>query len=156
LTARRCLIWPIRPGDRNERASAASPLIAIPAVHEARELFPTGEIIGADEAQAIGLVNRVADDGDLLATTMTLARRIASMPHVALGYTKRNLAAAETGDFAASLELEALHQARCSQTEDHCPQSRHGPGHLCGVVTDGEAGSIRAGGAFWPRMLTTS
>jgi len=50
---------------------------------------------------------------------MTLARRIAGMPRVALGYSKKNLAAAETGDFAASLELEAVHQARCSQTEDH-------------------------------------
>jgi 2-(1,2-epoxy-1,2-dihydrophenyl)acetyl-CoA isomerase len=50
---------------------------------------------------------------------MTLARRIASMPRVALGYTKRNLAVAETGEFATSLEMEAFNQARCSQTADH-------------------------------------
>jgi 2-(1,2-epoxy-1,2-dihydrophenyl)acetyl-CoA isomerase len=86
---------------------------------KARELFFTGDIIDADEALRIGLVNKVADDTELLATTMTLARRIASMPHVALGYTKRNLAAAETGDFAASLDMEAFNQARCSQMEDH-------------------------------------
>ena len=41
------------------------------------------------------------------------------MPRVALGYTKKNLAAAETGDFAVSLDLEAFDQARCSQMEDH-------------------------------------
>ncbi len=41
------------------------------------------------------------------------------MPRVALGYTKKNLAAAETGDFAVSLDLEAFNQARCSQMEDH-------------------------------------
>jgi 2-(1,2-epoxy-1,2-dihydrophenyl)acetyl-CoA isomerase len=86
---------------------------------KARELFFTGDMIDADEALRIGLVNKVADDADLLETTITLARRIASMPRVALGYTKKNLAAAETGDFAASMEMEAFNQARCSQMEDH-------------------------------------
>jgi 2-(1,2-epoxy-1,2-dihydrophenyl)acetyl-CoA isomerase len=86
---------------------------------KARELFFTGDLINADEALQIGLVNKVVEDTDLLDATMALARRIASMPTMALGYTKKNLAAAETGDFPASLELEAIHQARCSQTEDH-------------------------------------
>ena len=85
----------------------------------ARELFFTGDMIDAGEALRIGLVNKVVDDADLLATTMAMARRIASMPHVALGYTKKNLALAETGDFAASLDMEAFNQARCSQMEDH-------------------------------------
>jgi 2-(1,2-epoxy-1,2-dihydrophenyl)acetyl-CoA isomerase len=76
-------------------------------------------MIDAEEALRIGLVNRVTEDTDLLATTMALAHRIAAMPHVALGYTKKNLAAAETGDFATSLDMEAFNQARCSQMEDH-------------------------------------
>jgi len=86
---------------------------------KARELFFTGDIIGADEAERIGLVNRVVDDAELHHTVMDMARRIAAMPPIAMGYTKRNLAAAETGSFADCLELETLHQARCSQTEDH-------------------------------------
>jgi 2-(1,2-epoxy-1,2-dihydrophenyl)acetyl-CoA isomerase len=86
---------------------------------KARELFFTGDMIDAEEAHRIGLVNKVVDDGDLAAATMTLAHRIAAMPHVALGYTKRNLAVAETGDFATSLDMEAFNQARCSQMEDH-------------------------------------
>ncbi len=86
---------------------------------KARELFFTGDVIDADEALRIGLVNKVVDDADLSQATMALAHRIAAMPHVALGYTKRNLAAAETGDFVTSLELEAFNQARCSQLEDH-------------------------------------
>jgi 2-(1,2-epoxy-1,2-dihydrophenyl)acetyl-CoA isomerase len=86
---------------------------------KARELFFTGDMIDAEEALQIGLVNKVAEDADLLAATMTLAHRIAAMPRVALGYTKKNLAAAETGDFATSLDLEAFNQARCSQMEDH-------------------------------------
>jgi 2-(1,2-epoxy-1,2-dihydrophenyl)acetyl-CoA isomerase len=86
---------------------------------KARELYFLGDMIGADEALSIGLVNRVADDAALLETTMAMARRIAAMPRITLGYAKKNLFAAETGDFASVLELEAFHQARCSQTEDH-------------------------------------
>lgn len=86
---------------------------------KARELFFTGDMIDADEALRIGLVNKVVDDAELLTTTMAMARRIASMPHVALGYTKRNLAAAETGDFVSCMDIEAFNQARCSQMEDH-------------------------------------
>ena len=86
---------------------------------KARELFFTGDMIDAEEALRIGLINKLAEDADLLAATMALAHRIAAMPRVALGYTKKNLAAAETGDFATSLDLEAFNQARCSQMEDH-------------------------------------
>ena len=86
---------------------------------KARELFFTGDMIDADEALRIGLVNKVVDDAELTTTTMAMARRIASMPHVALGYTKRNLAAAETGDFVGCMDIEAFNQARCSQLEDH-------------------------------------
>jgi 2-(1,2-epoxy-1,2-dihydrophenyl)acetyl-CoA isomerase len=86
---------------------------------KARELFFTGDIIDAEEAYRIGLINKVVDDADLLATTMALAHRIAALPHVALGYTKKNLAVAETADFVTSLETEAFNQARCSQMEDH-------------------------------------
>ena len=86
---------------------------------KARELYLLGDLISADEALAAGMVNRVADDADLLATTMAIARRIADLPQIAVGYTKRNLHAAETGDFQTVLDMEAFHQARCSQTEDH-------------------------------------
>jgi 2-(1,2-epoxy-1,2-dihydrophenyl)acetyl-CoA isomerase len=86
---------------------------------KARELYFLGDMISADEALAAGLVNRVADDADLLSATMDLARRIAAMPQIALGHMKRNLHAAETEDFQTVLDMEAFNQARCSQTEDH-------------------------------------
>ena len=86
---------------------------------KARELFFTGDMIGGDEAHRIGLVNQVAEDAELLEATMVMARKIAAMPRISLGYAKKNLAAAETGDFPTVLDLEAFHQARCSQTEDH-------------------------------------
>lgn len=86
---------------------------------KARELYLLGDMINADEALSIGMVNRVVDDAELLGATTAMARRIADMPRVTIGYTKKNLFAAETGDFATVLDMEAFHQARCSQTEDH-------------------------------------
>jgi len=86
---------------------------------KARELYLLGDMISADEALAHGMVNRVADDADLLTATTAIARRIADLPQIAVGYTKRNLHAAETENFQTVLDMEAFNQARCSQTEDH-------------------------------------
>ena len=86
---------------------------------KARELYFTADIIDAEEAGRLGIVNRVVGDDELRAETMALARRIADGPQVALGYMKRNLLAAETEPFQTVLDLEAEHQARCAFTEDH-------------------------------------
>jgi 2-(1,2-epoxy-1,2-dihydrophenyl)acetyl-CoA isomerase len=86
---------------------------------KARELYFTADIIDAEEAGRLGIVNRVVADDELPAETMALARRIADGPRVALGYIKRNLLAAETEPFQTVLDLEAEHQARCAFTEDH-------------------------------------
>jgi 2-(1,2-epoxy-1,2-dihydrophenyl)acetyl-CoA isomerase len=86
---------------------------------KAREMYLLGDIINADEALRIGLVARLEDDAALEDATMTLARRIATGPRLALEYMKRNLYAAETEPFAAVLDLESVHQARTGLSEDH-------------------------------------
>jgi len=86
---------------------------------KARELFLLPDMVGADEARALGIVNRVAPDDQLRATTMEIAKRIADGPQVAIAAVKRNLFAAETESFPVVLDHEAFNQARCSQTEDH-------------------------------------
>lgn len=86
---------------------------------KAREMFFTGDMIDADEALRLGLANHVVDDAELRDATMVLARKIAAQPRITLGYAKKNLNAAETEDFQTVADLEAFHQARCSQTEDH-------------------------------------
>jgi 2-(1,2-epoxy-1,2-dihydrophenyl)acetyl-CoA isomerase len=86
---------------------------------KARELYFLAEMIDAAEAERIGLVGSVVDDDRLASESFALARRIADGPRVALGYMKRNLHAAETEPFAPVLEMEAMHQARTGQTEDH-------------------------------------
>src|SRR5579864_8348239 len=84
---------------------------------KARELYFTADIIDADKAGELGIVNRVVGDDELLTETMALARRIADGPRIALGLMKRNLLAAETEDFQTVLDLEAQHQARCRSEE---------------------------------------
>ena len=86
---------------------------------KARELFLMPDMVGADEALKLGMVNRVVEDAELRTATMEIARRIADMPQVAVAAIKRNLFAAETESFATTLDHEAFNQARCSQTEDH-------------------------------------
>ena len=86
---------------------------------KARELYFLADVIDADTAGELGIVNRTVADDELRAETMALARRIADGPQIALGYMKRNLFAAETEDFQTVLDLEAEHQARCAFTEDH-------------------------------------
>jgi 2-(1,2-epoxy-1,2-dihydrophenyl)acetyl-CoA isomerase len=86
---------------------------------KARELYLLGDVIDADTALSLGMINKLVDDEELRDAAMDVARRIADGPRVALGYMKKNLFAAETEPFAAVLELEAEHQARCAFTEDH-------------------------------------
>ncbi|HZK90791.1 MAG TPA: enoyl-CoA hydratase [Stellaceae bacterium] len=86
---------------------------------KARELYLLGDVIDAETALSLGMVNKLVDDAVLRDETMTLARRLADGPRVALGYIKKNLFAAETEPFQTVLDLEAEHQARCAFTEDH-------------------------------------
>jgi len=91
---------------------------------KARELYYTAEILGADRALALGLVNRVVPDAALEDETMGVARRMAGGPRVALRYMKRNMNAAEAGTLKDLLDLEAWHHARCGMTEDHREAAR--------------------------------
>jgi 2-(1,2-epoxy-1,2-dihydrophenyl)acetyl-CoA isomerase len=86
---------------------------------KAREMYLLAEPVDAEQAAAIGLVNRVTDDAALTEQTMALARRLAAGPRLAYGYMKRNLNAAETETLEAVCDMEAVHQARTGLSEDH-------------------------------------
>ena len=50
----------------------------------ALDLILTGRVVGAEEALAIGLVNRLVDDGTALAAAQVLALQIAALPQACL------------------------------------------------------------------------
>ena len=91
---------------------------------KARELYYTAEPLDAGKALALGVVNRVLADADLLASTIQLAQKIASGPRIALALMKQNFNAAETGTLAQLLDLEARGQIETGRTDDHKEAAR--------------------------------
>ena len=85
---------------------------------KALELMYTGDIIGADEAEQIGLVSSVVSDGDLLEHSMDLARKLASGPSVAHGLTKKLAYSAYSRDLQDQLWLEGQASQATGSTED--------------------------------------
>jgi 2-(1,2-epoxy-1,2-dihydrophenyl)acetyl-CoA isomerase len=74
----------------------------------AKELIFFGDDLPAAEAYRMGLVNRVLPAGELHATAVDWAARLAAGPTVALGLGKRLVNRALDGDRATSLAEEAL------------------------------------------------
>lgn len=86
---------------------------------KAFEIATLGEKIPAEEALALGLVNRVVPDDDLLAVAADLASRYASGPTRAYGYIKKMLDRAESGSLADSLDYEVYMQEAAGRTSDY-------------------------------------
>lgn len=74
--------------------------------------------VSAQDALALGLVNRVVTHDSLLAEAQTLAQRLASMATLALGKTKRAIYNALETTLENALEHEASVQERMFQTHD--------------------------------------
>ena len=91
---------------------------------KAKELYFLSEKILSEEALSLGLFNIVVEDNELEEKTYNIARHLANGPLVALDYMKKNLNAAISQPLSVCLDLEALHHARTTQTEDHSEASR--------------------------------
>ena len=85
----------------------------------AKELVFTADIIGAAEAERIGLVNRVVPADRLQDETRALARRIAGGPPRALALAKSLLNRSLDLDLDVALDWEALGQGMMIETDDH-------------------------------------
>lgn len=85
----------------------------------AMEMSMLGEPVEAEEAQRIGLVNRVVPDDELVDAANALAGRLAAMPTRALGRIKQSLYAGFESDLETALESEAQGQTLCGYTNDH-------------------------------------
>lgn len=87
---------------------------------KAKELYFTSPKVGAAEALALGIVNRVLPDAELDAAVDALAQQLADGPTVALNYMKRTLSAVSDGmSLPVLLDLEAARMVRSMQTADH-------------------------------------
>ncbi len=86
---------------------------------KAKELYFMSDILGAEDALALGLVNRVVPQDQLMEAAMSLAHRLAAGPTLAFGRIKDNFAFGATNTFSDSLTREAENMIASGLTEDH-------------------------------------
>jgi enoyl-CoA hydratase/carnithine racemase len=96
----------------------SSRLPAVVGLGRAKELIMTGKLIGAEEAERIGLVNRVAPPEELEAATQQLVDELLACAPIAVGLAKRVMDSAAKPALAATLEQEVAAQQLCAQSED--------------------------------------
>jgi 2-(1,2-epoxy-1,2-dihydrophenyl)acetyl-CoA isomerase len=86
---------------------------------KARELYFTAEVIGAEEALKLGMVNRVVPAAALPEQVRAFATRLAAGPTVAYSYMKAHLNLALNSDLRTILDRESYGQTLTGLTEDH-------------------------------------
>jgi enoyl-CoA hydratase/carnithine racemase len=98
----------------------------------AKDIVYTGRFVGAAEALAIGLVDKVVPDADVFQAALDLVRRYASGPAVALRAAKQAIDEGLDVDLGTGLEIERLNFAGLFATEDQRTGMRsfieNGPG----------------------------
>lgn len=87
-------------------------------LHKAKELALLADIISAQEAERIGLLNRVLPDAELDAFVDDWAKRLAAGPPIALAQSKRLLNNAFNYGLAEAMDAEGMAQAVNSATAD--------------------------------------
>ncbi|MEM6536360.1 MAG: enoyl-CoA hydratase-related protein [Pseudomonadota bacterium] len=84
----------------------------------AYEMAIEAQKIDAEKSLALGLVNRVADPGQVLNEALTWASSLVERAPIALGLTKRTFRAAAEAGVAEAAAFEAMMQRTALQTED--------------------------------------
>lgn len=85
---------------------------------KAKELIFTADIIKADEAMKIGLVNKVVDPAELMDESIKLANKIASKGQLAVRYSKTAINRGIETDLETGMIIEKELFALCFSTED--------------------------------------
>lgn len=84
----------------------------------AKDLIFTGRHVPADEALALGLVDKVVPDAEVYEAAKEMAARYAGGPAAALRAAKQAVDAGLEADLATGLEIERLHFSGLFATDD--------------------------------------
>lgn len=84
----------------------------------AAELMFTGDLVTAQSAAEMGMINRVIPDAELMGHVMSIAERLAQSPTAAIGQIKRLLDASAVNDYGGQLDLEREAQIEAGKTKD--------------------------------------
>ncbi len=85
---------------------------------KAAELLMTGEMISADEALRLGMVNHVVPDAELMPATLKLATTIAEKSPLALRLMKKGLHQTFEQPLDAMLKYEIYAQSLCFESKE--------------------------------------
>jgi 2-(1,2-epoxy-1,2-dihydrophenyl)acetyl-CoA isomerase len=88
-------------------------------IARAKELVFSGRFVEAEEALALGLVNRIVEDDDLMTKTEEFALELAEAPTFALGLAKKLFHAAVGPSLEDYLEVESMVQPQLHMTADN-------------------------------------
>jgi enoyl-CoA hydratase/carnithine racemase len=102
----------------------SSRLPQVVGLGRAKELVMTGKLIGAPEAERIGLATRVAAADELDVAVRQLAEELLACAPLAVALAKRVMDASARPALAATLELEVVSQERCAASEDFAEGAR--------------------------------
>jgi len=91
---------------------------------KAAELFYTGDMIDAQTALKLGLVNRVVAGTQLQTEVRVFAAKLAAGPPLAIRAVKQTLFGAEKEALKRALEAEVVHQMQCFASND-CLEGIH-------------------------------
>ncbi|MFF6778793.1 enoyl-CoA hydratase family protein [Streptomyces sp. NPDC012637] len=98
---------------------AAYLLPRVVGLGHATRLLMLGDPVGAVEAERIGLISELTEEGDADSRAAVLARRLAEGPALAHAQTKALLTAELDMPLAASVEMDAATQALLMHGEDY-------------------------------------
>ncbi len=87
-------------------------------LNRAKELAMLGDTIGAEEADRLGLLNRLCDPADVDKVVGELAKRVAAMPPQTVAMIKDNLNRASERTIEGTLDAESLTQALTFASDD--------------------------------------
>ncbi len=93
-------------------------------IAKAMELLLTGDVVDAEEALRIGLVNRVVPHDTLMNETIKLARKIADKPPQAVRMMKRAVYQSLTSPLRSHLDYISSQLSLLSETMDHQEAAR--------------------------------
>lgn len=94
-------------------------LVKLIGLSRAKMLYYTGDLVSADEAYQIGLLNRIVPPDELMPTTLDFARKLAKRAPQSLGLAKRLLNASANVDTQSAILLESMTQSLLIKTDDH-------------------------------------
>ena len=87
-------------------------------IGKAKELIFTGDIISAEEAERIGLVEKVVEDGTVMDAAMEMAKKIRAKGPVAITLAKKAIQVGADTDLYSGLCFERYAQALAYSTDD--------------------------------------